>query len=109
MSARFSPALNALLVLAVAFFLAAPAPYIAPLRVGCESGRLKDMVGQMIMVGFPGDDENDEGVRAVRAQLNEGTIGGVVLFPANINGASRSNISSPFCAMRAQTLGPSSP
>ena len=44
------------------------------------------MVGQMIMVGFPGDDENDEGVRAVRAQLNEGTIGGVVLFPANING-----------------------
>lgn len=43
------------------------------------------MVGQMIMVGFPGDDENDNGVRAVRAQLNKGTIGGVVLFPENIS------------------------
>ena len=43
------------------------------------------MVGQMIMVGFPGDNENEKGVRAVREQLNKGTIGGVVLFPANIN------------------------
>lgn len=36
------------------------------------------------MVGFQGDDENDDGVQAVRAQLNAGTIGGVVLFPENI-------------------------
>lgn len=42
------------------------------------------MIGQMILVGFPGDDENDEGVKAVRAQLNTGIVGGVVLFPENI-------------------------
>ncbi|HUU67332.1 MAG TPA: glycoside hydrolase family 3 N-terminal domain-containing protein [Methyloceanibacter sp.] len=42
------------------------------------------MIGQMIMVGFPGDDEKDRGVIAVRDQLNKGLIGGVVLFPENI-------------------------
>jgi beta-N-acetylhexosaminidase len=42
------------------------------------------MIGQMIMVGFPGDDEKDAGVIAVREQLAKGLIGGVVLFPENI-------------------------
>ncbi len=42
------------------------------------------MIGQMIMVGFPGDDEKDAGVIAVRDQLNKGLVGGVVLFPENI-------------------------
>ncbi|MGH6735200.1 MAG: glycoside hydrolase family 3 N-terminal domain-containing protein [Methyloceanibacter sp.] len=42
------------------------------------------MIGQMIMVGFPGADEKDAGVIAVRRQLADGVIGGVVLFPDNI-------------------------
>lgn len=87
MSSRFSLpfALKALLVLSLAICVAAPAPYAAPIPTGCGTKRLDRMVGQMILVGFPGDDENDEGVKAVRAQLNKGTIGGVVLFPENIH------------------------
>lgn len=84
---QFSPAfaLKALLTLSLAVCVAAPAPYAAPIPAGCGSKRLDRMVGQMILVGFPGDDENDAGVKAVRAQLNKGTIGGVVLFPENIH------------------------
>lgn len=43
------------------------------------------MVGQMIMVGFPGDTEKDQGVIAVRQQIADGVIGGIVLFPENIS------------------------
>lgn len=87
MSSRFSPAfaLKALLTLSLTVCVAMPAPYAAPIPAGCGSKRLDRMVGQMILVGFPGDDENDAGVKAVRAQLNKGTIGGVVLFPENIH------------------------
>jgi beta-N-acetylhexosaminidase len=45
------------------------------------------MIGQMIMVGFPGEDLHDPGVVAVREQLANGTIGGVVLYPENIRSA----------------------
>jgi beta-N-acetylhexosaminidase len=46
--------------------------------------RLDTMIGQMIMVGFAGSSERDPGVMAVRDQLANGTIGGVVLYPENI-------------------------
>ena len=46
--------------------------------------RLDAMIGQMIMVGFLGETEHDAGVKAVRDQLANGTIGGVVLYPENI-------------------------
>jgi len=46
--------------------------------------RLDAMIGQMIMVGFLGGNERDPGVKAVRDQLANGTIGGVVLYPENI-------------------------
>ena len=101
---RFSPLLNALLVLSVAAFLAAPAPYIAPLPTHCQSERLDDMVGQMIMVGFPGDDDTDQGVRAVRTLLNEGTVGGVVLFPDNIR--SRTQVKNLIAFLRNARSNP---
>jgi beta-N-acetylhexosaminidase len=59
-------------------------PRAAPLPTSCGTSRLDAMVGQMIMVGFPGDDEKDAGVFAVRRQIADGVIGGVVLFPENI-------------------------
>ena len=46
--------------------------------------RLDAMIGQMIMVGFLGDNEHDPGVKAVRDQLVKGVVGGVVLYPENI-------------------------
>lgn len=73
-----------LLALAVAIGFSASPPQAAQGPARCGSERLDHMIGQMILVGFPGDDENDEGVKAVRAQLNKGTAGGVVLFPENI-------------------------
>lgn len=45
---------------------------------------LDTMIGQMIVVGFPGDDERDPGVAAARDQLAKGVIGGVVVYPENI-------------------------
>lgn len=42
------------------------------------------MIGQMIIVGFPGQSPQDAGVAAVREQIAQGTIGGVVLYPENI-------------------------
>jgi beta-N-acetylhexosaminidase len=45
---------------------------------------LDTMIGQMIMVGFIGSSESDPGVSAVRDQLAQGTIGGVMLYPENI-------------------------
>jgi beta-N-acetylhexosaminidase len=49
-----------------------------------EAKLLDAMIGQMIMVGFLGDNERDAGVMAVRDQLAKGVIGGVVLYPDNI-------------------------
>jgi beta-N-acetylhexosaminidase len=74
--------LNALIVLAAACALAAMSSM--PRLTSCSAPHLDRMVGQLIMVGFQGDDEKDEGVRAIRTQLNAGTVGGVVLFPENI-------------------------
>lgn len=51
---------------------------------GCLSEDLAAKIGQTIMVGFPGQTDGDPGVRAIRTQLQEGTVGGVVLFPDNI-------------------------
>jgi beta-N-acetylhexosaminidase len=45
---------------------------------------LDAMIGQMIMVGFVGSSDRDLGVSAVRYQLANGIIGGVVLYPENI-------------------------
>jgi len=50
----------------------------------CASERLNKMIGQTIMVGFPGRRSHDGGVQAVLRQLRDGTIGGVILFPKNI-------------------------
>jgi beta-N-acetylhexosaminidase len=45
---------------------------------------LDAMIGQMIMVGFLGSSERDPGVAAVRQQLSQGIVGGVVVYPDNI-------------------------
>jgi len=50
----------------------------------CASAPVNAMIGQTIMVGFAGRREQDSGVQAVVAQLRDGMVGGVVLFPNNI-------------------------
>jgi beta-N-acetylhexosaminidase len=59
---------------------------LAALRaLDSDQALLDRMIGQMIMVGFPGSHKCDEGVADVREQLARGEIGGVVLYPENIH------------------------
>jgi len=46
--------------------------------------RLRRMAGQMVMVGFRGTAPEHKGVKAVMAQLRQGSIGGVMLMKHNI-------------------------
>ena len=77
--------LTALLAAALVLCVAGGTPRAASLSApSCATPVLDSKIGQMIMVGFPGDGEKDPGVIAVRDQLAKGLIGGVVLFPENI-------------------------
>src|SRR5680860_15294 len=60
----------AVLVLCVA----GEAARAAPMPLACDGPRFRLMIGQTIMVGFPGDDEKDAGVIAVRDQLAKGCL-----------------------------------
>jgi beta-N-acetylhexosaminidase len=66
----FRPSVAALLAL----FLVAPA--------GAQT--LEQMAGQMIIVGFQGDDASDKSVKAVAAEIAAGDLGGVMYLKANV-------------------------
>jgi len=83
----FRSPLLAMFAAAVALSVAATPPQAEPVpgdAAPCDTSHLSAMIGQMIMVGFPGNNEKDAGVIAARRQLADGVIGGVVLFPENI-------------------------
>lgn len=53
--------------------------------VGPSSAQsLEQMAGQMIVVGFAGDDVDDRGVAAARAEIAEGLLGGVMYLKTNV-------------------------
>ncbi|MEZ5828501.1 MAG: glycoside hydrolase family 3 N-terminal domain-containing protein [Hyphomicrobiales bacterium] len=79
------PAIRLLCVAVIALCVAGAASPEAEPGPSCGTPSLDRMVGQMIMVGFPGDTEKDQGVIAVRQQIADGVIGGIVLFPENIS------------------------
>ena len=70
----------------------------AVVTAGCMPDDLHAKIGQTIMIGFPGRRESDPGVKAIRAQLQEGTVGGVVLFPDNIS--SKAQLKALIAALR---------
>ena len=45
---------------------------------------LEQMAGQMIIVGFKGDDVGDASVKAVRDEIAAGTLGGVMYLKPNV-------------------------
>lgn len=45
---------------------------------------LEQMAGQMIIVGFQGDDAGDKSVKALAAELAAGTLGGVMYLKPNV-------------------------
>lgn len=71
---------------------------------GKDQTALDRMIGQMILVGFPGRSERDAGVAAAHKQIAEGTIGGVVLFPENIS--SPKQVKALTSYLRAATSNP---
>ena len=67
---------------------------------------LDRMIGQTIMVGFSGQSEHDQGVKAVRDQLAKGVIGGVVLYPENIGSARQLRLLTAYLANANSALVP---
>lgn len=59
------------------------APAQAPARPKPDP-ELNRMIGQMVLVGFPGRQPSDAGVRNVARQLEDGAVGGVILMSRNI-------------------------
>ena len=62
----------------LALFLVAPA--------GAQT--LEQMAGQMIIVGFKGDDAGDASVKAIAAEIGAGTLGGVMYLKPNVKSLS---------------------
>jgi beta-N-acetylhexosaminidase len=89
------------------FRVAAEPDGLAELRASAEADdQLDRMIGQTIMVGFSGQDEHDPGVKAVRDQLAKGIIGGVVLYPENIDSARQLRFLTAFLANANSKLVP---
>ena len=66
--------IRAVLPALLALFLVAPA----------SAQSLDQMAGQMIIVGFKGDDAGDASVKAVAAEIAAGTLGGVMYLKPNV-------------------------
>lgn len=49
-----------------------------------QAATLEEMAGQMIVVGFQGDDVDDASVAALRTELSAGRLGGVMLLKTNV-------------------------
>ena len=68
--------------------------------------KLDQMIGQMIVVGFSGEEENNPGVMAVHDQLAKGVIGGVALYTENISSAGQLRLLTAFLANANSKLVP---
>ncbi|RWM48375.1 MAG: glycoside hydrolase family 3 protein [Mesorhizobium sp.] len=57
----------------------------ANLSRAVEDGRLRQMIGQMVLVGFVGDSPDDDGYKRVVKQAEAGEITGVIYLGRNIS------------------------
>jgi len=64
--------------------LALALPMLALAVPVVHAATLEQMAGQMIVVGFQGDDADDASVEALRADIAAGQIGGVMLLKTNV-------------------------
>lgn len=64
--------------------LAVALPLLALLPLAAHAQTLEQMAGQMIVVGFQGDDADDASVKALRAEIAAGELGGVMLLKTNV-------------------------
>ncbi|MGB3337542.1 MAG: hypothetical protein WBA73_10215, partial [Devosia sp.] len=54
------------------------------LPAAVQAATLEQMAGQMIVVGFQGDDADDAAVAKLRDELAAGRLGGVMLLKTNV-------------------------
>jgi beta-N-acetylhexosaminidase len=66
------------------FRLAAPVLLAVALAAPAAAQSLEQMAGQMIVVGFTGDGAGDKAVVALREQIADGTLGGVMYLKTNV-------------------------
>lgn len=62
----------------------AAALMLSALPLSVHAATLEQMAGQMIVVGFQGDDADDASVQALRDELAAGRLGGVMLLKTNV-------------------------
>jgi beta-N-acetylhexosaminidase len=51
---------------------------------GAEAASLREMAGQMVLVGFKGDSAGDASIKALTAEIASGEIGGVMYLRTNV-------------------------
>ncbi len=69
------------------------------LSLPAHAATLEQMAGQMIVLGFQGDDADDKSVVALREELEAGRLGGVMLLKTNIKSlAAVSDMNAAFLA-----------
>lgn len=59
-------------------------PLLAVAVPTAHAATLEQMAGQMIVVGFQGDDVDDASVKALQAEIAAGRLGGVILLKTNV-------------------------
>ncbi|QDZ10830.1 glycoside hydrolase family 3 protein [Devosia ginsengisoli] len=71
-------------ILVTSFFRLAAALVPLLLPAWAHGATLEQMAGQMIVVGFQGDDADDASVARLRDELTSGRLGGVMLLKVNV-------------------------
>lgn len=66
------------------FRLAAAAMFLVAVAHPVSAQSLEEMAGQMIVIGFVGDSVDAKGVAAVREEIANGDIGGVMFLKTNV-------------------------
>ncbi len=64
--------------------LALALPLLALAASAVNAATIEQMAGQMIVVGFQGDDAGDASVEKLRAEIAAGQLGGVMLLKTNV-------------------------
>ena len=64
--------------------LATPALLALLMTVPADAATLEQMAGQMIVIGFQGDDASDKSVQALVAQIAASDLGGVMYLKTNV-------------------------
>lgn len=71
--------------------------------VEADGTSLETMIGQMLMVGFDGDDLSDAGPQRILGHIRAGRLGGVILFKRNVKSAAA--VKEMTAAFRAASPG----